>query len=80
MRTRVRKWGNSLGLRIPKAFAHEADVAEGSPVEVSVVEGRIVVTPISARRYTLEVLLAAVTTRNRHAEIATGGPQGREVW
>jgi antitoxin MazE len=80
MRTKVRKWGNSLGLRIPKAVAHEADVGEGSPVDVSLVEGRIVVTPVSARRYTLAALLAAVTTRNRHTEIATGGPRGREIW
>ena len=80
MRIKVRKWGNSLGLRIPKAFANEATVGEGSSVDVSVVEGRIVVTPVSARRYTLEALLAAVTTANRQGEIATGSRRGREVW
>jgi len=80
MRTRVRKWGNSLGVRIPKAFAEEAAVGEGSTVDVSVSEGRIVVTPVAARRYTLEKLLAGVTTENRHAEIKTGRPRGREAW
>jgi antitoxin MazE len=80
MRTKVRKWGNSLGVRIPKAFAEEAAVTEGSAVDVSVLEGRIVVTPVSARRYTLNTLLAEVTARNRHAEVATGSPRGREVW
>jgi antitoxin MazE len=80
MRTKVRKWGNSLGVRIPKAFAEEAAVREGSAVDVSVSEGRIVVTPVAARRYTLETLLAGVTTENRHAAVATGRPRGREVW
>lgn len=80
MRTRVRKWGNSLGVRIPKAFAEEAAVGEGSTVDVSVSEGRIVVTPIAARRYMLEKLLAGVTTENRHAEIKTGRSRGREAW
>jgi len=79
MRTKVRKWGNSLGVRIPKAFAEEAAVREGSAVDVSVAEGRIVVTPVAARRYTLETLLAGVTTENRHAAVATGRPRGREV-
>jgi antitoxin MazE len=80
MRTKVRKWGNSLGVRIPKALAEEAAVGEGAAVDVSVSEGRIVVTPVAARRYTLETLLAAVTTDNRHAELTTGRPQGRETW
>jgi len=80
MRTKVRKWGNSLGVRIPKAFAEEAAVGEGSAVDVSVSEGRIVVTPVAARRYTLETLLAGVTTDNRHAELTTGRPRGREAW
>ena len=79
MRTKVRKWGNSLGVRIPKAFAEETAVREGSAVDVSVSEGRIVVTPVAARRYTLETLLAGVTTENRHAAVATGRPRGREV-
>lgn len=80
MRTKVRKWGNSLGVRIPKAFAEKAVLGEGSAVDVSVSEGRIVVTPVAARRYTLDTLLAGVTRENRHAEITTGRPRGQEVW
>jgi len=36
MRTKIRKWGNSLGLRIPKALAEEISVGEGSAVEITV--------------------------------------------
>jgi antitoxin MazE len=80
MRTTLRKWGNSLGVRIPKALAEEAAVGTGSEVEVSVSEGRIVVTPVTARRYRLEILLAGVTRGNRHREITTGKARGREAW
>ena len=80
MRTILQKWGNSLALRIPKTFADEIKVHEGHPVEVCVAKGRNVVAPISARDYRLDDLVAAITRKNLHGEVATGGAQGREVW
>ena len=80
MKTQIQKWGNSLAVRIPRSFAHESKIAQGSTVEVSLEEGKIVVAPVSEREYTLEELLAKVTRRNVHREIETGGPVGREGW
>ena len=80
MLTKVQKWGNSLGLRIPKSFAEEASVKEGSAVDLSVSEGQIVIRPVHQDRYQLEELLAEVTEENLHSEVSTGEPQGREVW
>ena len=40
MRTRIQKWGNSLGLRIPKSFAEEAGVEAGSDVDLSIEDRR----------------------------------------
>ena len=42
----VAKWGNSLALRIPSAFARELDVREGASVEISVDNGTLVVRPV----------------------------------
>jgi antitoxin MazE len=39
MKVKISKWGNSLGVRLPKAAAEAAGLAEGSEVDV-VVEGR----------------------------------------
>ena len=36
MQTKIQKWGNSLAIRIPKAFVKEAHVAYGTPVDLSV--------------------------------------------
>ncbi len=80
MKVQVRKWGNSLALRIPKSFALEAKVKEGSAVDISLKKGKIVLTPLNEKKYTLEGLLSEVNDRNIHEEIFTGEPVGREVW
>jgi len=36
MRVRIKKWGNSLALRIPKPFAEETAVTEGAVVDLSI--------------------------------------------
>lgn len=80
VKTRIQKWGNSLALRIPKSFAAEAHLAQDSLVEVSLVDGKLVVAPVHEVRFTLEGLLAGVTEENLHHEFDTGHPVGREVW
>jgi antitoxin MazE len=80
MRVRIQKWGNSLALRIPKSFALETKIEPGANVELSLVEGRIVICPVSEREYLLDDLLAGVTAENLHPEVATGGAVGRETW
>ena len=80
MQTRIQKWGNSLGLRIPRSFAAEARVAEGATVDLSVENGRLLVRPLRGRRYSLNGLLRHVSRRNLHGEVATGGAVGREAW
>ena len=80
MRVSVRKWGNSLALRIPKSIATDSRINHGSVVEVSVVRGKLVVAPLPSPRYTLDQLLKGVTKRNRHSETDTGTPVGRESW
>lgn len=80
MLTKIQKWGNSLGLRIPKAFASEASVGAGSTVDITIEDGDLVVRPVRRPRYSLQELLRGITARNRHEEASTGEPVGREVW
>jgi antitoxin MazE len=47
MKVQVQKWGNSLALRIPKSFAVEFSIEQGTLVDVSVVEGKLVVAPVT---------------------------------
>ena len=80
MITKIQKWGNSLGLRIPKGVARGARVREGTTVTLAVSNGRLVVAPLETRGYELEALLAGVTRKNLHAAVDTGDPVGREGW
>ena len=80
MLTRVRKWGNSLGLRIPRSFAAEMGVEDGSPVDLSVHEGEIRVRPVRRRAYSLDVLLEGIEDEQPPRRGATGRPVGREIW
>ena len=80
MQTRIQKWGNSLALRIPRSFAAELQVEEGSVVDVSVENGSLRVRAVRARRYFLRELLKGVSKRNLHSEVETGAAIGRESW
>ena len=77
--TQIAKWGNSLGLRLPKSVAREAQLDEGDTVDVSVDNGTIVIRP-SRPRYALEDLVGRITARNRHSESDWDPAVGHEVW
>jgi antitoxin MazE len=78
MTTQVSKWGNSLGLRIPKNLAQELQMADGDAVEIAVENGALIVRP-EKKRYTIEELVADLTPDDR-GEIDWGPPVGKEVW
>jgi len=80
VKTKVQRWGNSLAVRIPKSFAEEVGLMEDSPVEMRLVDGGLLVEPVSARPLSLEELLDGVTESNLHAEVDTGPAQGSEAW
>ena len=77
--TQISKWGNSLGLRLPKSVTREAQLDEGDTVDVSVNNGTIVIRP-SRPRYSLDELVRRITAKNRHGETDWGDPVGDEVW
>ena len=76
----VQKWGNSLGVRIPKPLAQDAALKEGTAVQMNVQDGRLVLEARKTRRYDLSTLLQSVTRGNVHKEIDTGAPVGKEGW
>jgi antitoxin MazE len=75
---KITKWGNSLGLRVPRDVAARAGLTEGARVDIEGYEdGRIVITR-SRRRFTLEELLAGMTPEKEHP-LEDDGPVGREL-
>ena len=80
MIARIRKWGNSLGVRIPKNIAQDARIEEGSSVELSVEEGRLIIAPRNKRKYALKDLVDKITPENMHGETDWGPAVGKEAW
>jgi antitoxin MazE len=80
METKVKKWGNSLALRIPKPLAIEVGLEDDALVELSLLDGKLIIEPVVAAELSLEQLLAQVTESNLHGEVDTGPAVGDEAW
>ncbi|MCD6533135.1 MAG: AbrB/MazE/SpoVT family DNA-binding domain-containing protein [Deltaproteobacteria bacterium] len=80
MQVKIQKWGNSLALRIPKAFALNVNIKQNELVDLSVNNGEIVIKPIIQKEYSLKELLDGISENNLHGEFDTGAPAGKEVW
>ena len=83
MKTEFLKWGNSLALRVPSAFAKDIGASEGKKADMTVEDGVLVVKVVKSRqrrRYRLEDLIVGITKENYHREVEWGGPVGSEVW
>lgn len=76
----IKKWGNSLAVRIPKKIAELSDIHQNSKVQVEVEDKKLILKPVKGRKLKLEDLLLKITPKNLHSEVDTGSPRGREVW
>lgn len=79
MQTTIQKWGNSLAIRIPKSFASETKINNGTEVDLLIKNNQLVISPIVAEKYSLNSFLSEITESNIHSEIDFGEPQGKEI-
>lgn len=79
MTTTIQKWGNTLGLRIPKAVAEKVNLTDGTEVELDTSGGVLTVRPKRRRKYSLAGLLAKAKGRSPHRDLVRGSPRGREL-
>jgi len=82
MVTKIQKWGNSQGLRLPKQVLEDARIAIGDDVDVTARDGMIVIAP--ARRVrgkqSLKELVSRIPEDYEAVEMDWGEPVGKEVW
>jgi antitoxin MazE len=75
----INRWGNSLGVRIPLPVANELGFKIGTVVDVTIEDGKAVISPIK-KKYTLSELLEGVTPDLIEGEYDWGQPVGNEAW
>lgn len=80
MQTRVQKWGNSLGVRIPRGLAEQIGLGAGTEVSLIAKDGELVVKPALPTRLNLDDLLEGVTADNLHSSVDTGEAVGLETY
>lgn len=78
MQTTISKWGNSLGLRLPRHLAEAARLVEGATVKLEIEGGSIRITP-TRKRFKLSELLEGEDP-SRGEEFDWGAPKGKEQW
>lgn len=78
MRATISRWGNSLGIRIPKSALIDAHLAEGDLLEITPHDGKLVMIR-KENRPSLDQLVSAITSENRHDE-SFDVPVGKENW
>ena len=74
----VKKWGNSLGIRVPNFIAKELSLNDGSFVDITNNGKEMIVKPVQKRK--LSDMLSKINEQNIHGEIETTGPVGKEIW
>ena len=82
MLTKVKKWGNSQGMRFPKFLLKEAHIDVGDDVNISIKEGKIIVEPIKKRRkkFLIKELVSKMPKEYKPEEVDWGAPIGKEEW
>ena len=80
MTTTIRKWGNSLGLRIPQDVAEEAGISEGKEVMFVHDKNGLSIQTVATPKVSLDALLRKITPYNKHTEVDWGAPKGKEIW
>lgn len=77
MESHIKKWGNSFGIRIPKKLARSLHLSPGSPVNLEIEEGRLI---IEIPQYNLETMLQSITNENQHHLLLEDSQAGEEEW
>ena len=73
------KWGNSMGVRIPKSISNMLGLRPKDKIRCTVEDDRLILQPVRpVQKYSLKRLLSEVNETGD--EISWGKPEGKEVW
>ncbi|WP_373546288.1 AbrB/MazE/SpoVT family DNA-binding domain-containing protein [Chamaesiphon sp.] len=79
MKTQIGRWGNSLGIRIPKYIAEELALTVNGEVECRLENGMMMVCPVNKYgKYTLAQLISQEL--EDEPEVDWGQAVGDEEW
>ena len=79
MNTTIKKWGNSLALRIPKDFVDQLEMKEGSKVKIEIAKGSLKIKCLE--EFTIDDFMEGFSKDKRHELIEYGDlGKEKEIW
>ena len=80
METKIKKWGNSLAVRLPKNIIKEGSLKEGSDVLIAASKKGITIRKVTRKKKSFKEKLSQVTPENVHSVNEWGTALGKEIW
>lgn len=79
MVSKIQKWGNSLALRIPKSYADDLKLEEGTDIKIKIIKNKLVITRKKKKNPEINSLLSGITEKNLHKEVVYPKPSEKEA-
>ncbi len=80
MLSKIQKWGNSQGIRLPKYVLDDAQIHVGDDLEITVKEGQIALKKMAKRKFELAEMVKRMPRGYHTREESFGTPTGKEEW
>ena len=81
MKTTIQKWGNSQGIRIPKAMLDTLKWSENEKVMILVQDNKLIIEKSKEeQKKTIKELFQNFEGEYETIKIDWGNPEGEEIW
>lgn len=80
METRLQKWGNSDGIRIPSSILKSLGLKTNDKVNINETEDKIVITKVKEEKISLKERFKNYKGPNLSKEFEWDEPRGKELW
>lgn len=80
MESKIQKWGNSLGIRIPSSMLKSMGLKSNDIIDISEEDGKIIITRSNKNKISLQDLFDQYKGSNLAKDFEWDEPRGREIW
>lgn len=77
--TQIKKWGNGSGILLPKTVLDMLSIKANDPVEISVNDESIIISPVKKKHISLAERFASYEGETKQEEYWEDMPRGKEV-
>ncbi len=80
MVVKLQKWGNGLGVKIPKTIVKKAKLKFNSEIEIKYNDQKIIILLQKSKSINLKKMISKITKNNLPLKEDNYMPIGKEVW